>query len=42
MDAGVELVLGRSVLTIDTAGADDITATGAEVGFGCARLEPRP
>lgn len=42
MDASVELVLGRPVLTIDTAGADEIAAKGAEVGFGRTRLESRP
>lgn len=42
VDTGVELVLGRSALTIDTAGVDEITAMGAEVSFGRARLEIGP
>jgi len=39
---GTELVRGRSALTIDTAGIDEITAMGAEVGFGGKRLETEP
>lgn len=41
-DAGAAIALGRSVLTIEAAGVDELTATGAEFGFGRARFETGP